>query len=153
MKLSITRRQAYKKWLAALRSGHYVQTQDGFLKSFASMSGEEHPVRYCCLGVVCEVAIIPNILIKTLSWISSSPAATIFNAYAIQGARPGWLSQEILSFLAMTVKEHEHLIGLNDKCSASFEHIADYIETNIMPKALKRPLNYRVRGYRQTYGQ
>lgn len=45
------------KWLAALRSGHFKQTT-GALKTVDTTTGE---TRYCCLGVLCEIAGLQQI--------------------------------------------------------------------------------------------
>lgn len=45
----MTREEALKKWIKALRSGEYAQ---GRLDLKADRNGV---VRYCCLGVLCEI--------------------------------------------------------------------------------------------------
>jgi hypothetical protein len=42
-----------EKWLAALRSGEYKQGK-GYLKEIDGATGE---ARYCCLGVLCDLAV------------------------------------------------------------------------------------------------
>jgi len=48
------------KWLAALRSGDYKQGK-GMLK-YENIAGE---MEYCCLGVLCELAIADGVHIDT----------------------------------------------------------------------------------------
>lgn len=51
--MPITRQQ----WTAALRSGEYQQTTNGVL---AGHFGEDDALGYCCLGVACLVAGMPQ---------------------------------------------------------------------------------------------
>lgn len=53
------------KWVAALRSGEYVQGR--YCLKEVSESGE---AKYCCLGVLCEVALKEGVAMK----INSKPA-------------------------------------------------------------------------------
>lgn len=41
-----------EKWIAALRSGDYKQG-----KSYLAKKGVDGVIRYCCLGVLCEIAV------------------------------------------------------------------------------------------------
>ena len=49
-----------KKWIEALESGDYIQT-DGTLKG----RDDSGVVKFCCLGVYCDVAGTP---VKTEAW-------------------------------------------------------------------------------------
>lgn len=46
------------RWVAALRSGEYQQGQ-GWLKMKEANGG---PVRHCCLGVLCELAVQDGVI-------------------------------------------------------------------------------------------
>jgi len=97
-----------KKWIKALRSGDYAQT-NGFLK---------HSGRYCCLGVLCEIS-------------SKLPFARghvfpygdfFFNDIEIPPCG--------LNKIGLTFEEHTSLANLNDD-DESFDTIADWIKVNI----------------------
>lgn len=45
------------RWLEKLRSGEYLQGT-GYLKAI----DDSHKIRYCCLGVLCEIAVEDGIL-------------------------------------------------------------------------------------------
>ena len=47
-----------EKWLAALRSGEYLQGI-GSLRRYNSVTGES---RYCCFGVLCELALEQGVI-------------------------------------------------------------------------------------------
>ncbi len=94
------------KWVAALRSGQYQQGAEYL----------ENDGRYCCLGVLCEVA--PGV------------------------AEPGGYGDEVLSEgslarLGLTNQEQHKLTELNDardeegNLENPFPKIADYIEANL----------------------
>lgn len=48
-----------EKWLAALRSGDYVQGT-GTMRRIP----DDGPDRFCCLGVLCEVAITEGVAVR-----------------------------------------------------------------------------------------
>lgn len=54
-----------ERWLAALRSGDYEQT-DGYLHVKADKSSDTFDVSdgYCCLGVLCELAVADGVIQK-----------------------------------------------------------------------------------------
>jgi hypothetical protein len=98
-----------KRWVEALRSGDYLQT-DSVLR-FSDDSGDT----YCCLGVLCNL-INPN------AWVDEEG---------------GWhwnQQQEVLPEhyhkdlgLAHTFQTYTHM---NDDQGLSFTAIADFIEAN-----------------------
>lgn len=140
----ITRYHAYQLWIDALRSGKYKQTTDQ-LKTNLKPRNSRPSWGYCCLGLVCEVAIKPYNT-ENLKWKHDA------NGLVEQGQRFDGdvfnLSKNILSFLGMTVKDHENLVALNDDDKLEFDEIADYIEDILMPKAIARPAIYTVRNYK-----
>lgn len=103
--------KAKAQWIAKLRSGEYTQGT-GSLRD----SGN----KYCCLGVLCEVAVEDGLI----------PEGTLIE----NGEYYGY--DEHASFLPTSVAsvynvgETHELIRLNDQEKWSFEKIADYIEKN-----------------------
>lgn len=92
------------KWLAALRSEKYRQTQ-GCLR---------HADAFCCLGVLADV--------KGCEWRSQCPIVGGENM-----ANYGLLD---VNFIQIGKVEQQQLAKMNDG-GASFPEIADYIEANI----------------------
>jgi hypothetical protein len=99
------------KWVAALRSGEYKQ-------GTGSLRNSQN--EYCCLGVLCEVAVEEGLI----------PPATLLG----EGDYYGY--NEHISFLPSSLSKgfnlHQthDLIRLNDEEKWSFANIADYIEKN-----------------------
>lgn len=110
--------EVYQLWINALRSGKYKQT-DGELKGLLNKG---QPV-FCCLGVVCDLAAKDG----GEKWDGIH--------YKDENEK---LPEQIRKFLKMTTTQHNKLIEMNDSQSKKFNEIADYIETKIMPKALKK---------------
>lgn len=105
----------FELWIEALRSGEYKQYR-GALRGLRGDS-------FCCLGVLCDLAAKDG----GPQWEGSD-----FMDYVAV------LPSRIRNFLGMSVSEERWLIRLNDKKGADFPAIADYIEKDLMPKALQR---------------
>lgn len=101
------------KWVAALRSGDYVQGA-GYLCDINK--------RYCCLGVLCEVMGIEKILEKgdvdRYSYVGSEHHLTTTFDFKFLGE------------VGMTRYFQNDLIAMNDHQHATFNEIATYIEEN-----------------------
>lgn len=114
-----------EKWVAALRSGEYKQGR-GTLK----YTDRDDNAAYCCLGVLCEVAVKEGVL--------SSPTTPAmygdwyYGAEEEQSALPvvvqDWAGLTGPGRLLTSVEGAHSLIGLNDELRLSFEQIADVIE-------------------------
>lgn len=100
-----------QKWVAALRSGKYVQGK-GTLKR----NNEDGTAKYCCLGVICQELNIVNKKMKDL---------TSFDGCI------GILSQRIRELTGVLDLEMNVLTNMNDAYGKSFSQIADYIEANL----------------------
>lgn len=105
-----------KSWLAALRSGKYKQ----------GASALQRDGRFCCLGVLCDVA-------DPTGWRG---------AYAVTRCVPYTNSSSVDISITMPPPQVSHragwslefeyaLMGLNDSVGFSFEQIADYAEGKI----------------------
>lgn len=97
-----------KKWVAALRSGKYKQGRE-FLR--------DRDDRYCCLGVLCEIAVSDGVI---------SPAGLDGECYSYAAFE---------SFLPIKVSEWAGVnnasmcVLWNDKHNKTFAEIADLIES------------------------
>jgi hypothetical protein len=93
-----------KAWLAALRSGEFEQGNN-FLKS---------GVRYCCLGVACELAERAGV---GHAWPGSSP----------HDLRTSFVPPNVQQWLGI---HHEHTFASMNDQGKSFSEIADYAEAH-----------------------
>lgn len=100
------------KWVEALRSGNYKQTQ-GRLKRHKD--GEES---YCCLGVLCDI----------------SPAKEYeVRSYGGHSTYLGSINQPphiVLEWAGLGYSDVLYLMTLNDISLLSFNVIADIVEMN-----------------------
>lgn len=93
------------KWIAALRSGKYPQAR----KQLRTVDG-----RFCCLGVLCEVAGIQRV---------ESPCGYVQNGYGYVGSLPtGLIDDDNIE---------SSLVAKNDIAGATFADIADWIDAHI----------------------
>lgn len=122
------------KWIAALRSGEYAQAQ-GILRSTDDT--------FCCLGVLCEVAVAEGVLppaekSRSGYWRYGSSTCNPPRLMARDWA--GFSDEEM--FDVRGPNEHhgdepsygaavESLMHLNDVRGMSFDEIADWIEANL----------------------
>lgn len=98
------------KWVKALRSGDYKQTQD-FLRDEDG---------FCCLGVLCDVA--------GAVWEDGTPR--IDGISVKHGGRVEFLSAEFSWGVRLRAEDQKRLAGMND-AGSPFSEIADYIEQNL----------------------
>jgi hypothetical protein len=119
------------KWIEALRSGKYHQVK-------TSLKTEEG---HCCLGVACEIAAAAGFA----SWIqycgeflavdsngSSSQGSLPFGIYSGYGIKDSYaLSIRVEYNLMSNYRHFINLADLNDSYAATFEEIADILETAI----------------------
>ena len=95
------KREPKKKWIKALESGRYKQTQGNL----------ELDGRYCCLGVLCKTMRI------------DPQTAKIGFDYEL-------LSESVLEKVGLTETEQSKLAVMNDK-GKSFGEIAAHIRANL----------------------
>lgn len=115
-----------EQWVAALRSGDYVQGRG----RLATINGDE--VQYCCLGVLCELAVKAGVAVKENErnhhirysnpqdrWDGNAATLPLFvMEWADLEDRQGWSSLD------------DSLTNKNDR-GVSFEKIADVIEDKL----------------------
>lgn len=103
-----------KKWVHALRSDVFAQGQST-LKTM-----HEGQLRYCCLGVLCEV-----LGVEWDTWPSNH--GTVYST----DSQSSSLGHEMLDEIEMTNDQMAVLISMNDQHRNTFHDIADYIEENL----------------------
>jgi hypothetical protein len=100
-------KEQFLKWIAALRSGKYPQTQNRL----------QDKKGYCCLGVACKV-LIPENELEVDCFGEMLGTMPNDQTYA-----PEWLKSIIDNFYS-----NANLILLNDKLFYTFEQIAEKLE-------------------------
>lgn len=125
-----------RRWVDALRSGEYEQA-----KNYLSTSDG-----YCCLGVLCEIAVQDGVVFKDHeAYFSEEEPQNDYSAEELPRAVIAWagledteFSENPLSDVAYPVnsplihrptgRENAHLSELNDDMDYDFNAIADVIE-------------------------
>lgn len=107
-----------QRWVEALRSGMYQQGT-GALK-------QETPagVKYCCLGVLCEL--------KEVSWVpwTYNPSKKKA-AYATQFSDAAFVPYALAKEIGLQESTQVELVEKNDSLGESFEQIANWVEANL----------------------
>ena len=103
------------KWVAALRSGDYTQ-QKGSLANL-------HRTQHCCLGVLCEVAILDGVDLDTYETV---PGFDDERAYLPRRVQE-WSGVRDRCGVFVGDVSMCGLVGMNDY-GGTFDHIADTIE-------------------------
>lgn len=125
------------QWVAALRSGEYRQGRS----QLRTETPDGH--RYCCLGVLCDLAAkagighwFDNVFYKTDvdTHYSEDYSATIPPEFVWKWAgytatdSAGFLIKDPIVAAQVDSKTSESLVGLNDNWNWSFEEIANAVE-------------------------
>lgn len=95
------------KWVEALRSGKYRQTQQALREKNA----------YCCLGVACD--------------ISGFGVWDDDRFLHEEGNNTGYLPTGLRERMGLEQLQESSLITMNDDEGKTFAEIADYIEANL----------------------
>jgi hypothetical protein len=112
------------KWVDALRSGNYVQTEGTLCQVEDGPDGVVDT--YCCLGVLCE--LVPGIIKEELD--DDDDDGIVFQYTYNKTSGIGRLPRDISGIAHLSVGVETTLVQINDD-GASFEEIADYIENNL----------------------
>ena len=128
-----------EKWLAALRSGEYVQGDECLKKVVVSLTTGRTLTQHCCLGVLCE--ILPEVT----EYRNETERSSHFQlgdsaestAYLPEGVKALIVEPELTLDLGsttdFTVKAYgakKTLAQLNDR-NTTFAEIADIIEEQL----------------------
>jgi hypothetical protein len=120
------REEVKVKWLEALRSGRYTQGT-GALQSVH----EDGSRSFCCLGVLCEVAIEMGVVLDMGTVRDETPAGSIVTydgASSYPPAKVEEFANQGGRTLAGWEVNGESLVNMNDNRGDSFETIANFIE-------------------------
>jgi hypothetical protein len=101
-----------EKWIAALRSGEYIQGKN-FLRTVNN--------EFCCLGVLAEVCGINSVINNDEDAYHYDFDSTPLTAYP---------SIDFLFSVSLDNDDAEYLTKLND-AGSSFDEIADYIKEKL----------------------
>lgn len=117
------------RWTAALRSGEYPQTQGvlhrlvGDPKPACTCGLCEAPVGFCCLGVLCELAVADGIITSTPN---SDGIAMVY------GLETGVLPLKVVKWAGLDSRNptigDASLSFYNDIRKYTFDQIADLVE-------------------------
>lgn len=110
-----TKKEVYKRWIKALRSGEYKQSNS----RLRSGSG------FCCLGVLCDLAAKDG----GPQWDGSYYGPVKEHIWAFP-------DDIMVDFMVSDGEAFSKLAEMNDN-GKSFKEIADYIENCIMPVECK----------------
>lgn len=106
------------KWIAALRSGEYRQTQQGCLREALKRKGTSYS--YCCLGVLADISGIG-------AW---SGEELLFKGRPMNGYLYATNAESACDVLGLHRDTTSRLGRMNDN-GKSFAEIADYIEAHL----------------------
>jgi len=112
-----------KAWLEALRSGEFRQGTGYLCQNDPNNEKEDSPLFFCCLGVACE---------KVLGLTRERRGDFVWK-YDTEDEEYFYIDTELMSAqriaLGLSDKNVAELIEMNDTQCASFEEIANFIET------------------------
>lgn len=128
--------QAYKLWIAALRSGEFVQGHGRLKRLLPFFDSREE---YCCLGVLCELAHRDGGPAWTRPGESEVRPLFTNKSFAAFNGAAGYLPPPVSKFMKLAPWEEKTLVSMNDSGRASFTKIADHIERVIMPRIFGDP--------------
>lgn len=106
-------RENLKKWTDALRSGKYTQGK----RSLCTPQG------YCCLGVLCEVAIENGVPLE-----KRSTGSLEFKKSFSYDSSSKFLPDKVLTWIGEDL-DQTMLAAMNDTYNKTFSEIADYLDT------------------------
>ena len=121
-----------KLWVDALRSGEYGQTK-GVLHRTEEVRDDDLPVGYCCLGVLCDVAIKAGVQVRVDVDIEHGNAHYDGDWMALPESVKNWAGLKVSSPAVPFGHEDclESLAELNDEAGLNFDEIADLIEASL----------------------
>lgn len=113
-------------WIQALRSGDYVQGQYHLRQQVPGDDQEED--RYCCLGVLCDLALKEGVLKPQDVFISAH-----FTGSYVYGGTTSFPPPKVRQWAGIAPGNDDigKLSDMNDSYMKSFDDISDYIEREL----------------------
>lgn len=108
------------QWVAALRSGDYLQG----VGSLRYEGGFDGSMRYCCLGVLCDLAVKAGVG----AWIGGYDE---WVGGGVEYGHDGYVSlpgSRVTDWAGLALPAASELANINDVERQGFEYIASYIE-------------------------
>lgn len=121
-----------KKWVKALRSGDYIQTEGNLRRNDPDNKEDILSLRngYCCLGVLSEQ--IYNLEdVKATGWKYQKKQGYWFNETYGGGTYDTSVPEEVAIIIGITEQAQDNFIAMNDRYGKTFEQIARVIEDDI----------------------
>lgn len=112
-------------WLEALRSGEYVQGKQ------ALRSAEPEGARYCCLGVLSEVAAKAGLIERDTAGGGVNGGHRGYKTTADTYYSDTMPSVEMNQLFRLNSATAGALAGMNDSEGKTFLEIADWVEENL----------------------
>jgi len=106
-------KEVKQKWIKALRSGRYKQTQ-GVLREKCNNDKDS----FCCLGVLCNV-------LNRRKWKKD------YNGYYSYDSYEDVVPLDVRKEIGLTESKQNKFLSLNDEENYNFKQIADYIEKKL----------------------
>ena len=107
-----------EKWLQALESGEYEQTQDELCQGG----------KYCCLGVATHVFNPDHPALKSNGW--QNPKLEITSKTAPPDVREALKLRDEHGTFLEELEYWESLVAMNDSSEFTFKDIAEFIRNN-----------------------
>ncbi len=125
-------------WLHALRSGDYKQGKDALKRVRVAGATGETQAQYCCLGVLCELAVKADVIPDSRS--SNSSGDWHYGDPAKEYTSWSRLPKSVMDWAGLTEPDPKIRLALSDEPAplsrindfgSSFETIADLIEEHL----------------------
>lgn len=123
-------KEVIEKWVAALESGDYPQTQGAL-----NTTDDDGNHSYCCLGVLCELAADEGLIEPADHY-----GAYAYTEYGVEYMEGGVLPPPVRGWAGLRYSnpdvavndERRSLTALNDRDMLTFPVIADIIRSNFL---------------------
>jgi hypothetical protein len=135
--LPVPNKDVITRWIDALRSGEYHQGRAVLARFTTSEQDGAIPIRYCCLGVLCELAVQDRIIDPAAHSEDSKSLRYDGQGAVVSTAVQAWAGitedGEFVDDPYLDIRQA--LTSLNDDEGYTFSEIADEIELKILPYA------------------
>lgn len=123
-----------EEWIAALRSGEYIQGQSALKQKFIDEETKETKFKYCCLGVLCELAAKEDI-VKAYDPSVSYPSMGFVDPVQPYTKETSYLPQAVQTWAGLYSRTASYgppnvgrSLAQDNDTGKTFEEIANIIE-------------------------